>query len=134
MNKEDDNMDIFDNLIKVYKKNNIGLNTMSLGFFSLYLKKLLNSQEKNIIVVTPTIYEANKIYQNFCDTKDVFLYETDDILTTNAASRSPELKVEKLNLLKESLTDNKKIVITDINGYLKKLPSINDFKNDILNI
>ena len=51
MNKEDDNMDIFDNLIKVYKKNNIGLNTMSLGFFSLYLKKLLNSQEKNIIVV-----------------------------------------------------------------------------------
>ncbi len=130
----DDVMNIFDNIIKTYNENNIGLKGMNLGFFSLYLNKLLNSQNKGIIVVTPTIYEANKLYQNFNDTKDVFLYETDDVLASLATSKSPELKVEKLNLLKEALKNNKKIVITDINGYLKKLPSIENFKNNIINI
>ena len=107
---------------------------MNLGFFSLYLNKLLKETDNGIIVVTPTIYEANKLYQNFSDTKDVFLYETDDVLTSLATSKSPELKVEKLNILKESLNNNKKIIITDINGYLKKLPSINDFKNNIIKL
>ena len=130
----DDVMNIFDNIIKTYNENNIGLKGMNLGFFSLYLNKLLNSQNKGIIVVTPTIYEANKLYQNFNDTKDVFLYETDDVLASLATSKSPELKVEKLNLLKETLKNNKKIVITDINGYLKKLPSIENFKSNIINI
>ena len=130
----DDVMNIFDNIIKTYNENNIGLKGMNLGFFSLYLNKLLNSQNKGIIVVTPTIYEANKLYQNFNDTKDVFLYETDDVLASLATSKSPELNVEKLNLLKETLKNNKKIVITDINGYLKKLPSIENFKSNIINI
>ena len=130
----DDVMNIFSNIIKTYNENNIGLKGMNLGFFSLYLNKLLKETDNGIIVVTPTIYEANKLYQNFSDTKDVFLYETDDVLTSLATSKSPELKVEKLNILKESLNNNKKIIITDINGYLKKLPSINDFKNNIINL
>lgn len=127
-------MNIFSNIIKTYNENNIGLKGMNLGFFSLYLNKLLKETDNGIIVVTPTIYEANKLYQNFSDTKDVFLYETDDVLTSLATSKSPELKVEKLNILKESLNNNKKIIITDINGYLKKLPSINDFKNNIIKL
>lgn len=130
----DDIMNIFSNIIKTYNENNIGLKGMNLGFFSLYLNKLLKETDNGIIVVTPTIYEANKLYQNFSDTKDVFLYETDDVLTSLATSKSPELKVEKLNILKESLNNNKKIIITDINGYLKKLPSINDFKNNIIKL
>lgn len=130
----DDVMNIFSNIIKTYNENNIGLKGMNLGFFSLYLNKLLKETDNGIIVVTPTIYEANKLYQNFSDTKDVFLYETDDVLTSLATSKSPELKVEKLNILKESLNNNKKIIITDINGYLKKLPSINDFKNNIIKL
>ena len=130
----DDVMNIFSNIIKTYNENNIGLKGMNLGFFSLYLNKLLKETDNGIIVVTPTIYEANKLYQNFSDTKDVFLYETDDVLTGLATSKSPELKVEKLNILKESLNNNKKIIITDINGYLKKLPSINDFKNNIIKL
>ena len=130
----DDVMNIFSNIIKTYNENNIGLKGMNLGFFSLYLNKLLKETDNGIIVVTPTIYEANKLYQNFSDTKDVFLYETDDVLTSLATSKSPELKVEKLNILKESLSNNKKIIITDINGYLKKLPSINDFKNNIIKL
>ena len=130
----DDVMNIFSNIIKTYNENNIGIKGMNLGFFSLYLNKLLKETDNGIIVVTPTIYEANKLYQNFSDTKDVFLYETDDVLTSLATSKSPELKVEKLNILKESLNNNKKIIITDINGYLKKLPSINDFKNNIIKL
>lgn len=130
----DDVMNIFSNIIKTYNENNIGLKGMNLGFFSLYLNKLLKETDNGIIVVTPTIYEANKLYQNFSDTKDVFLYETDAVLTSLATSKSPELKVEKLNILKESLNNNKKIIITDINGYLKKLPSINDFKNNIIKL
>lgn len=130
----DDVMNIFSNIIKTYNENNIGLKGMNLGFFSLYLNKLLKETDNGIIVVAPTIYEANKLYQNFSDTKDVFLYETDDVLTSLATSKSPELKVEKLNILKESLNNNKKIIITDINGYLKKLPSINDFKNNIIKL
>ena len=130
----DDVMNIFSNIIKTYNENNIGLKGMNLGFFSLYLNKLLKETDNGIIVVTPTIYEANKLYQNFSDTKDVFLYETDDVLTSLATSKSPELKVEKLNILKESINNNKKIIITDINGYLKKLPSINDFKNNIIKL
>ena len=69
----DDVMNIFDNIIKTYNENNIGLKGMNLGFFSLYLNKLLNSQNKGIIVVTPTIYEANKLYQNHYNEKEDLL-------------------------------------------------------------
>ena len=57
----DDVMNIFSNIIKTYNENNIGLKGMNLGFFSLYLNKLLKETDNGIIVVTPTIYEANKL-------------------------------------------------------------------------
>ena len=56
----DDVMNIFSNIIKTYNENNLSLKGMNLGFFSLYLNKLLKETDNEIIVVTPTIYEANK--------------------------------------------------------------------------
>ena len=52
----DDVMNIFSNIIKTYNENNIGLKGMNLGFFSLYLNKLLKETDNGIIVVTPTIF------------------------------------------------------------------------------
>ena len=47
----DDVMNIFSNIIKTYNENNIGLKGMNLGFFSLYLNKLLKETDNGIIVV-----------------------------------------------------------------------------------
>ena len=51
----DDVMNIFSNIIKTYNENNIGLKGMNLGFFSLYLNKLLKETDNGIIVVAPRI-------------------------------------------------------------------------------
>ena len=95
----------------------------------LYLYKKFISENKSILCVTSSIYEANKLYQivsNYTD--DVSFIPMDDFLTSEALAISPEFKLTRLNTLK-TLIEKKQIVITNLMGFLRYLPKVEDYKN-----
>ena len=81
-------------------------------------------QEKSVLVVTNSLYEANtfyKILQNY--TSDVLLFPMDDFLTSEALAISPEFKYKRLESLTLLLSKKKYIVVTNLMGYLRFLPN-----------
>ena len=53
-------MGILDKIIQVDKYNNIGLLGMTDEFFCAYINKMFNVSKSSILILTPTLYEANK--------------------------------------------------------------------------
>ena len=128
-------MKIFKDILKSFEyKNNIGLLNVTDEFFALYIKKIFQETKKGILIVTPTLFEANKLNNVFSNHIDTLIFQTDDLMINEAIATSPLLKVEKLNVLNELINDDKKVVFTDINGYLKKLPTSNNYKKQIIEL
>ena len=128
-------MEIIKKILKNFKyENNIGLLNVTDEFFALYIKKIFNEEQKGILVVTPTLFEANKLNNIVLNYMDTLVFQIDDFMINEAIATSPELKVERLNVLNELINDNKRVVFTDINGYLKKLPNTSDYKEQILEL
>ncbi len=102
-----------------------------------YVWNLFSALKKNILVVTNTLYEANNLYKylTFYGFNDVLLFPTDDFITSEALALSPDLMVKRVETLNElTCTNNKKIVITNLMGYLRFLPSKDLWKSLNINL
>ena len=99
----------------------IGLNRAQVS----YIWNLLRVQEKSILVVTNTLYEANSLYKEISDlTDNVLLFPMDDFLVSEALAISPDLMAKRIEVLNElANNDKKQIIITNLMGYLRFLPS-----------
>lgn len=92
---------------------------------AFYVLEAFNRLDKNLIVLTSSLYEANKLYNSLeTYTDKVLLFPMDDFLTSVAVAISPELKMKRLETL-EKLGSNTFIVITNLTGYLRFLPDKN---------
>ena len=102
---------------------------------SLYLYNLFKKYNKNILFVSNTLYEANTFYQSLSNyTKDVLLFPMDDFLTSEALAISPELKSTRLETLNTLINGERKIVITNLMGFLRYLPACNIYKKNVLKL
>lgn len=89
-----------------------------------YVLGAFQKLNKNILVVTSSLYEANRLYNGLeTYTEQVLLFPMDDFLTSVAVAISPELKMKRLETL-EKLSSNQYIVVTNLTGYLRFLPDI----------
>lgn len=89
-----------------------------------YYLNYFNNHQDNVLILTNTLYEANKIYQKIKTyTDSVCLFPMDDFLSSVAIAISPDLKIKRLETL-EYIKENKTIVVTNLTGYLRFLPSI----------
>lgn len=115
------------------KEGIIGLNNELKGIF---LSNLQKRQDRSSIVVTNSLFEANQLYQSVINyTDEVLLFPMDDFLTSEALAISPELKINRLETLIELVNNNKnKIVITNLMGYLRYLPTPEQFGKYILKL
>lgn len=130
-------MNIVDELFKEeYFKdiNNIGLLHLNVEFFAFYISLLKEKQNRSILIVTPNVYEASKINNSMLNYTDSLFYQMDDIVSSSVDAKSPELKLDRINTLTYMLNSKKRVVITDLNGFLKKIPSPTHFKNSIISI
>ena len=97
--------------------------TSELNIF--YLQKLLEKHNRNIIVLTSSLYEANKIYNDLSNIMDnTCFFPMDDFLSSMIIAASPELKYKRLETLDKLKSDDKHIVVTNLMGYLKFLPKV----------
>ena len=123
-------MEMFKKLDNFNYETNMGLINMTGGFFACFLNNLLVKEERAILVVTPSLFEARNLFNKFTDNKNVVLFENDDMILADGTAISPELKVDRINILNDLVADNRKIVFTDASGYVKFLPDVSVFKEN----
>ena len=128
-------MDLLNDLVKIKDSKEVGLVGLNDEFFSLYVNKLFNESNKNILIVTSTLYEAN-ILNNYLSTytNKSLLFPMDDFLTSESIAMSPDLKITRLETLNTIIKSKKNIVVTHLNGYLRYLPLKEKYINSILKI
>ncbi len=115
------------------------INTNIIGFNNelkaMYCYELSKKLHSGVLFVTSTLYEANNLYHYLLNYTDkVLLFPMDDFLTSEVLAASPELKVKRLETLVQLTQDNNYIVVTNLMGYLRFLPSKIDFSKNILKI
>ena len=96
--------------------------TSELNIF--YILKLCEKYDRNIIVLTSSLFEANKIFDSLYKIhENTLLFPMDDFLSSMIIASSPEFKYKRLETL-DKLKENKKyVIVTNLMGYLKYLPN-----------
>jgi len=114
---------------------NISLDGMTDEFFCLYVSNLSKKSNKSVVIITPTLFEANKLINclNNYDDKAV-LFPMDDFLASASIATSPELKTTRLETINHIINTDRSIVVTHLNSYLRYLPSKCDYLSSIINI
>ncbi len=116
-------MNFFDNLIDVEIKKNMGIYNLTDEFFCVFSNYLFNKDNKNILIVVNSLFEANNLYSSLSNyNENVYLFPMDDFLTSEAIAASPDLKISRLETLNQIISGKKCIVITNLMGYLRFLP------------
>ena len=127
-------MNIFDNLVKVDIKKDMGITGLTDEFFCVFLNSLLKQRKQNVLVIVNSLYEANKLYSSLSNyTEDVCLFPMDDFLTSEALAISPELQYNRLETLNQVL-EQTSIVITNLMGYLRFLPTKKNYQQFFIDI
>ena len=123
-------------LIDINFNNNLTIVESTSELFSLIVYKNYLDSNKNILIVTPSLFEASKIYESLLNyTNEVYLFPNDDYFTIKSLAVSPEFKITRLETINSILkNDTNKIVVTHLDGYIKKISSKNDYKSNILKL
>ena len=102
---------------------------------SLYIYQKFKKENKSVLLVTSSLNDASNIYNSLCTLTDkVRFFPMDDFLTSEAIAISPEFKTTRLETINALLNEEKTIVITNLMGYLRYLPSKEIFKQNIIKI
>lgn len=113
---------------------NVHIKGLTKELNNLYLNYLYENNNDNILIVTNSLYECNQIYSNLRTyNNNVLLFPMDDFLASVALAISPDLKIKRLETL-DAINNGKKIVVTNLMGYLKFLPNLEKAKNFKLNL
>ena len=121
-------MSIFNEIIK-FKSDDYEISGLTNELKGIYINDAFENNNKNILVVTNSLYEASKLYQIITNhNKNVLFFPMDDFLTSEALAISPELKTTRLETLNTIINSDNNIVVTNLMGYLRFLPTKNTYK------
>lgn len=128
-------MNYFDNILKVKYQKDITISGLTDEFFSVYINNLYKQNNNSILIVTNSLYEANKIYNSLNNyILDINLFPMDDFLTSEAIAISPDLQISRIETIKNIINNRKAIVITNLMGYLRFLPNKDKFSKSIITL
>lgn len=128
-------MDFLNKLIILDVKKGMGIYNLTDEFFCVFSNYLYNNNDKNILIVVNSLFEANNLYSSLSNYNDnVYLFPMDDFLTSEAIAVSPDLKINRLETLNKIVSGTKCIVITNLMGYLRFLPEKKVYEKSIINI
>ncbi|GAA0353475.1 transcription-repair coupling factor [Bacillus horti] len=99
---------------------------------SLFISSFLQEQDHSILVVTHNLFHAQKLYEDlieWLDEDDIQLYPVNDLISSDIATASPELKGQRIQVLNQLLKGRKSVVIVPLAGVRRFLPPVADWKN-----
>lgn len=98
---------------------------------------LFNKERKKILLNCPNLYSAQEIYEhliNLIGDENLLFFPQDEIFRIDVNAYSKEMLSQRLFVMEECLKDEKKVLITHSSSLTRFLPSIEDFKNQIIHI
>ena len=115
--------------------NNIGLYGMTNEFFCAYISKLKKTYNKDILVLTSSLFEANTIF-NSLEKYDntTLLFPMDEFITSESIAISPELKTIRLDTLNKLNSEKSHILICHLESYLRYLPNKKTYLDNVIKI
>ena len=120
------NFDTFDNISITGLTNELA----SFAFNDIYKKS-----KKSILIVTNSLYESNIIYSSLSKyNSNTYLFPMDDFLTSEALAISPDLLSIRLNTLNSLCEEKQSIVVTNLMGLLRYLPTKDAWKNNYIKL
>lgn len=92
---------------------------------SLFVASLYEKTNRPVLLVTHNLYQAQKFYDDlseFLKPEEVYLYPVNELIASEIAAASPELKSQRLEVL-NGLTERKpKVIIAPVAGLRRYLP------------
>ena len=128
-------MNLFDSSISTLNVKDVALSGMTDELFCRYISTVYCENDKSILIVTASLFEANQLHDSLLNYQDnVLLFPMDDFLTSEAIATSPDLMVNRLETLNTLLNKEKQIIVTNLMGYLRFLPTPDVYKNSIFTV
>ncbi len=129
------NMKFFDNIFEISNDKNYGISGLNKELNAIYVYETFIKENKGLLVLTNSLYEANEFYQRLSNYSDkVLFFPMDDFITSEALAVSPEFKAERINTLNKLVYNNNYIVVTNLMGILRYLPSKETWKESIIDL
>lgn len=117
-------MNFLNDKILINQIDNVAISGLTTQLISFCVNDIYKRNNKNILIVTNSLYEANIYYSSISKlNNNVYLFPMDDFLTSESLAISPELKSIRVNTLNELSENDHNIVITNLMGFLRYLPS-----------
>ena len=128
-------MNFFDNIFDVDLKDDYLVAGLNKELNSVYVYEYFKKNNRNILVLANSLFEANDFYNRLsCYTDKVLFFPMDDFIASEATAISPEFMIDRLNTLDKLLDNDKYIVVTNLMGILRFLPSKSLYKDKIIKI
>lgn len=128
-------MKFFDNLFDIKDNNYYGVSGLNSELSAVYIYNTFCKYNEGIVVITNSLYEANNLYSKLCNYTDkVLFFPMDDFITSEAIAISPEFKSERINTINSLIKDNKYIVVANLMGILRYLPSKKIWKDSVISL
>ena len=126
-------MKFFDNIFDINDIDDYSVSGLNKELTCINIYDAFIRNNKGILVVTSSTYIANLLYQTLLNYTDkVLFFPMDDFLTSEALAISPDLEMTRIETL--SNLNQKKIIVTNLMGYLRYLPSKELFKNSFIKL
>ena len=117
-------MKFFDNIFDIPDTDSYNVSGLSRELSCINIYNAFIKKNKGVLVVTSSTYIANLMYQTLLNYTDkVLFFPMDDFLTSEAIAISPEFKVERIATLNDLASNANYIVVTNLMGALRYLPS-----------
>jgi len=95
------------------------------------------SKKKNIILVAPNIYHAQRAYDTLLSIvgdRQLSFFPADEFLSVEMLAASSEFREARLNTIVDLIEGRKKIIVTHVQGYLRKLLPKNRWMEQIVEV
>ena len=128
-------MNIFDNMFDIRVEYNYSVSGLTKELNALYIYDTFIKKNKGILIIVNSVYEGNDLLNRLSNYTDkVLFFPMDDFITSEAIAISPEFKSERINTINKLIYDDKYIVITNLMGILRYLPSKDVWKKKIITL
>lgn len=101
----------------------------------LTLMGVFKEEQGNILVVTPNLFKAQKLYDKLSglmSSDQLSFFPQDEFITTEMLAMSSDFKLERINTIKKIINGTKSLIITNTTGYIKYLLPRYKWKNAII--
>ena len=128
-------MNFFERLFDVCDNDYYGVSGLNAELNCVYVYDAFVKYQRGMVIVTNSLYEANTLYNKLLSyTNRVLFFPMDDFITSEAIAISPEFKSERIHTLNQLSKDNNYIVVTNLMGILRYLPSVSVWKSHIIHL